>query len=52
MQDGYKFSNAEHYFAPPDGTYEECMEYISTLPLEESPEVFGLHTNANIAYET
>ena len=52
MQEGYKFSNAEMYFAPPDGTYQDCLDYIATLPLEESPEVFGLHTNANISYET
>ena len=52
MQEGYKFSALEHYFAPPDGTYQECIDYIGTLPLDESPEVFGLHSNANISYET
>lgn len=52
MQEGYKFSNAEMYFAPPDGSYQDTLDYIATLPLEESPEVFGLHTNANISYET
>lgn len=52
MQEGYKFSALDNYFAPPDGTYDECLKYISTLPLDESPEVFGLHSNANISYET
>jgi len=52
MQEGYKFSSTDFYFAPPEGTFEECLEYIATLPLEENPEVFGLHTNANISYET
>lgn len=52
MQEGYKFSNSEHYFAPPDGTHKDALHYISTLPLDESPEVFGLHSNANIDYET
>jgi len=28
------------------------MNYIGTLPLDENPEVFGLHSNANILYET
>jgi len=52
MQEGYKFSALDVYFAPPDGSYQECLDYISTLPLDESPEVFGLHANANISYET
>ena len=52
MQEGYKFSNLDFYYAPPDGTFDECMNYINTLPLDESPEVFGLHANANISYET
>jgi len=52
MQEGYKFSALEHYFAPPDGPFEDCLNYIQTLPLDESPEVFGLHENANIDYET
>ena len=52
MQEGYKFSSLDNYFAPPDGSFEECMNYIGTLPLDENPEVFGLHSNANISYET
>lgn len=52
MQEGYKFSALEYYFAPPDGSFQECLDYIQTLPLDESPEVFGLHENANISYET
>jgi len=52
MQEGYKFSNLDFYFAPADGSFDDCMTYISTLPLDESPEVFGLHGNANIAYES
>ena len=52
MQEGYKFSALDMYFAPPDGTYQECLDYIATLPLDESPEIFGLHDNASIAYDT
>lgn len=52
MQEGYKFSTLDNYFAPPDGSYEQCLDYIATLPLDESPEVFGLHNNANISYDT
>ena len=27
------------------------LKYISSLPLDEDPEIFGLHSNANILYE-
>ena len=52
MQDGYKFSKLETYYAPPEGSFDEVLEYISHLPLDEDPEVFGLHTNANMTYES
>ena len=40
------------YVIPPDGTRDSYMEYIDTLPLANTPEVFGLHTNAEIGYFT
>lgn len=51
MQDGYKLSKLDTYYAPPEGTLAEALNYVSSLPLDEDPEVFGLHTNANIAFE-
>lgn len=51
MQDGYKLSKLDIYYAPPEGTLQEALNYVSSLPLDEDPEVFGLHTNANIAFE-
>lgn len=51
MNDNYKLSKLDTYYAPPDGTYQDTVNYIDQLPQEEDPEVFGLHPNANIAYE-
>lgn len=51
MLDGYKFSKLDTYYAPPEGSLTDALAYVNQLPLDEDPEVFGLHTNANIAYE-
>jgi len=36
--------------APTMGDAQSYRDYIQGLPNEDSPEVFGLHDNANIAY--
>lgn len=49
LDDNYKFSESGLYFAPQ--TYETqagYLEYIRSLPLNPSPEVYGLHDNADI----
>lgn len=51
MNDNYKLSKLEHYYAPPDSKLDEVKTYLNNLPLEDDPEVFGLHPNANIAFE-
>ncbi|KAI8420260.1 hypothetical protein MSG28_008800 [Choristoneura fumiferana] len=38
------------YVIPPDGERDEYIEFIDLLPLANSPEVFGLHPNAEIGY--
>ncbi|XP_045502201.1 dynein axonemal heavy chain 10 [Colias croceus] len=38
------------YVIPPDGEREEYIDFIDTLPLANTPEVFGLHPNAEIGY--
>ena len=52
MNEGYKLSKLETYYAPPEGSLEDTLAYIGGLPLDEDPEVFGLHSNANMAYES
>jgi len=51
MNDSYRLSKLDHYYAPSEGTLAETKAYIEGLPLDEDPEVFGLHPNANIAFE-
>lgn len=51
MNDSYRLSKLDTYYAPPEGSLTEAKAYIDSLPLDEDPEVFGLHPNANIAFE-
>jgi len=51
LNDEYVYSESEKYRAPTYGTAQSYRDYIDQLPEEELPEVFGLHENANIAYQ-
>jgi len=51
MNDSYRLSKLDTYIAPQAGPLEDARNYIEGLPLDEDPEVFGLHPNANLAYE-
>lgn len=44
----YKFSESGTYYAPNNGSQEVFSQYIKELPTDDDPEVFGMHTNANI----
>ena len=47
------YHNAEvDYVIPPDGQRDDYLEAINGLPLANTPEVFGLHANAEIGYFT
>ena len=51
MSEGYTFSPEEAavmYFAPPIGPVDTVLEYLYGLPLQQPPEIFGLHSNANL----
>lgn len=45
------YSDSGLYYCPTFGNIEHYREYIDTLPLQDVPEVFGLHENANISYQ-
>ena len=48
--DNYKFSPLDTHYAPPDTNMAGYEEFLIGLPLFESPQIFGLHENANITY--
>ncbi|EFJ52606.1 dynein heavy chain 7 [Volvox carteri f. nagariensis] len=40
------------YYSPnAEGSLEDYRDYIRGLPATEAPEVFGMHTNANISFQ-
>lgn len=51
LEEGYAYSRSGTYYCPRADKLEAVREYIETLPVIEHPEVFGMHENANIAFE-
>lgn len=48
LKAGFKYSDSGLYKSIDGKTQEDYIEYISSLPLDPSPEAFGLHPNAEI----
>ena len=44
-------SESGTYYAPQEGSLEELKEYTRGLPVEDPPETFGLHPNADITFQ-
>ncbi|MCO5564171.1 hypothetical protein L7F22_017828 [Adiantum nelumboides] len=47
-EENYSLSESGLYVTPPDGNYEDFLEFIKKLPPQQQPEIFGFHENANI----
>jgi dynein heavy chain len=48
LTDGHAFSPSGVYASPPDGSLKEYRAFIEKLPINDAPEVFGLHGNAEL----
>ncbi|EDV21817.1 uncharacterized protein TRIADDRAFT_59929 [Trichoplax adhaerens] len=46
------FTFYKGYAIPKSNTISQYMEFIDTIPLVDTPEVFGLHPNADITYQS
>ncbi|KAG2448089.1 hypothetical protein HYH02_007114 [Chlamydomonas schloesseri] len=52
LDDAYKFTPSGLYYSPnAEGSLEDYRDYIRGLPATEAPEVFGMHSNANISFQ-
>lgn len=49
--EGYTYSSSGTYYCPRAERLEAYRAYLDALPGIEDPEVFGMHQNANIAFE-
>ncbi len=45
-------SDGESYYVPAVGSLESYRQYIDSFPNTDDPEVFGMHENANVVYQT
>lgn len=51
LDDAFRFTDDGVYYAPPEGDIDSVRAYILQLPMEDRPEVFGLHPNAAITLQ-
>ncbi|KZC03876.1 Dynein heavy chain 1, axonemal [Dufourea novaeangliae] len=50
LSSSYTFDEEGRYHQLPEtATFEEYIEYIKTLPLNDEPAIFGMHPNADIS---
>lgn len=51
VNSGYTFVNNKLYYQlSPEATYYDYLDYIKTFPINDDPEIFGMHQNADITF--
>lgn len=51
FDEGFKYSESGIYYPAGYDTVEEYIKYVDSFPFSDDPDVFGLHDNANIAFQ-
>ncbi|TKS69211.1 Dynein heavy chain 6, axonemal [Collichthys lucidus] len=51
LEPAYTFSASGIYHAPETDELEQYKKYIESLPIIDDPEIFGMHENANLAFQ-
>ncbi|XP_065911794.1 dynein axonemal heavy chain 6-like [Dysidea avara] len=52
LEPGYTYSTSGVYYSPEADDIKSYRQYIEQLPYNDDPEIFGMHDNANIAFQT
>lgn len=52
LEPNYVYSSSGVYRCPDGDTIELFKEYASSLPFNDDPEIFGMHENANLVFQT
>jgi len=51
LDEHYKYSESGVYFAPSEDTLAEYLDYVNHLPINDGPEIFGMHSNADLSFQ-
>lgn len=52
LEPGYLFCESNVYKIPDRNLVEEYIKYVDNLPMTDDPQVFGMHENANITFQS
>lgn len=51
LSERYVYSKSGVYYCPRNEKLQDYRDFIDQLPIIEEPEIFGMHENANIAFQ-
>lgn len=52
LRSQYSFSESGRYYIPEELTLQVFKEFVNSLPISDEPEIFGMHENANITFQS